>query len=75
MTHAIDRIELQCAACKQWTNSPIQFKDTETFYRYTLSGNKFDCPHCGALSPCNKENVRFTRADGKGGWVGVDVKP
>lgn len=70
----IDKIDLQCAACKQWSSSPIMFGDTESFMSSTMIGNTFKCPHCGSKSPCNKENVKFSRADGKGGFVGVEVR-
>jgi hypothetical protein len=70
----IKRIELQCGACKAWFPSPIQIGDTGSFENSTLIGNKFRCGSCGAMSPCNKENMRWTRSDGKGGWVGIDTK-
>lgn len=69
----LKRMELQCLSCKTWFPSPIQFGDSESFESSFLSGNQFGCPVCKSSVPCNKENMRFTRADGKGGWVGKDI--
>lgn len=70
----IRRVELQCLNCKTWFPSPIQFGDTESFERSSLIGNRFGCPVCQTMVPCNKENMRHARTDGKGGWVGTDVR-
>ena len=70
----IKRIELQCTHCRTWFPSPIQMGDAETFESSTLIGNRFQCQACGQMSPCNKENMRWTRSDGKGGFVGDDTR-
>lgn len=70
----IKRIELQCMSCKMWIPSPIQIGDTESFETSKLIGNRFQCTVCGSMSPCNKENMRWARSDGKGGWVGIDTE-
>ncbi len=70
----IKRVELQCIQCKTWFPSPIQMGDTGSFETSTLIGNSFGCPSCRTMVPCNKENMRWARSDGKGGWVGADVK-
>lgn len=70
---AISLIQFQCLNCKTWCRSPISFADSEGFATSTLFGNRFGCPTCRQLVPCNKENMRWSRADGKGGWQGVDT--
>lgn len=71
----LKRVELQCLNCKTWFPSPIQFGSDMTFESSTLTGNRFGCPKCGAVVPCNKENMRWSRSDGRGGFVGIDTKP
>lgn len=70
----LERGEIQCLSCKTWAPSPIQFGDSESFMSSTLIGNRFRCHSCGAMAPCNKENMRWAQSDGRGGWVGVDTK-
>lgn len=70
----ISNMQLQCLNCKTWFSSPIQFGDSESFASSHMSGNVFVCPTCRSPVPCNKENMRWVRADGRGGWVGVDTK-
>ena len=72
--HQIRRVEVQCVHCKTWFPSPIQIGDTDSFDTSTIEGNIVQCPNCHKLSPCNKENMRWVRSDGKGGWVGIDTK-
>ncbi|WP_082721992.1 hypothetical protein [Burkholderia sp. RF2-non_BP3] len=50
--------------------SPIFLGDTETFDSGVLFGNTAQCPTCGALVDCNKENMSYILADGSGGLVG-----
>ena len=64
----IRRVELQCKSCKTWFPSPVQCGDTDSFDSSTLFGNVFGCPAGGQFVSCNKENLRQTRSDGKGGW-------
>lgn len=59
--------------CKAWGPSPIGFGSEEAFHSSTLSGNTYDCHVCGTRTPCNKENMRWARSDGKGGFVGKDT--
>lgn len=51
--------EIQCVVCRQWFNSPSQFEDAETFFSSDLIGNLHQCEHCGKMTPCIKENIRF----------------
>ncbi len=46
-----------CIHCNQTFNSPIQFKDEESFKNADLKGNTAQCPHCGKMTPCNRENI------------------
>lgn len=56
--------EIRCEHCRTWFPSPIYFGDSESFDTATLSGNRFQCPACGKMSGCNKENLRLRFADG-----------
>lgn len=69
----IKRIEIRCMSCKTWLPSPIHLGSSETFNTSTLIGNTVRCPSCGTMTACNKENMRWTRSDGKGGFVGIDT--
>jgi len=69
----LKRTELQCMNCKTWFPSPIQFGSQQAFEASTLKGNLFGCPACGRMVPCNQENMRWSRSDGKGGFVGIDI--
>ncbi|MDH0867370.1 hypothetical protein [Mitsuaria sp. GD03876] len=66
--------QFQCTECKTWAMAPFQFGDEETAMSATVFGNKISCPACGRLVSCNKENMRWARSDGKGGFVGDDVR-
>lgn len=46
-----------CTHCQHQFNSPIQFKDEESFRSAQLEGNAVRCPYCGQVTPCNKENI------------------
>lgn len=70
----IARIEVQCISCKTWFKSPIQSGTPESFDTSTLEGNNAQCEACGRMSPCNKENMRWARSDGNGGWRGIDTR-
>jgi hypothetical protein len=69
----IREMQLQCLNCKTWYRSPIQFKYDENFDTATLQGTRFGCPACATRNPLTKANVRWSRSDGKGGWVGNDT--
>jgi hypothetical protein len=70
----LSTMQLQCLACKKWFASPIQFGDSESFESAGMWGNTFGCPSCRQMVPCNKENMRWVRADGKGGFVGNETR-
>lgn len=70
----LKRVEMQCIACKSWFPSPIQMGSMEALLSTFTAGNITNCPSCGRMVPCNKENMRVTRSDGKGGWVGDDTR-
>ncbi len=46
-----------CIHCKHMSNSPIQFTSEEAFASAILDKNELQCPHCGSMMPCNKENI------------------
>ena len=61
--------EIRCERCSQWFPSPVHFGSSESFFTSALIGNKVKCRHCGLMSGCNKDNMRF-RDDDKKGFVG-----
>lgn len=76
MSHTpIGRAEVRCKACSAWNPSGIGFANKEVFETATLTGNRQQCRKCGAMTPCNKENMRWAQSDGKGGFVGKDTTP
>ena len=58
--------EIKCLKCGKWFESAIQFGGAEPFDTSTLIGNKQQCPFCGYLTDCNKENMRFTERKSDG---------
>lgn len=69
----ITEIQILCLnyKCVKWFNSPIFFGDMESLMSSTLIGNEAQCPHCGQMTPCNKENMRVRSVDG--GFRGLDT--
>lgn len=66
--------EMQCVHCKTWFTSPIQMPDAATFAGANVADNEMNCSNCGEMTPCNKENMRWRLLDGRGGFVGGDVR-
>jgi len=64
-------LEIRCLHCDTWFNSPIFFGELETLETCTMTGNLAQCPSCGKMTNCNKENMRL-RAE-KGGFLGNDT--
>ena len=64
-------ISIRCQHCRKWFPSPIFMGDSETFNTATLFKNKAECPHCGTMTGCDKENFR-ARFEG-GGFLGNDA--
>lgn len=64
-------ISIRCLHCREWFPSPIFFGDSESFDTATLFGNLAQCPHCGKMTGCNKNNFRARFEDG--GSLGVDT--
>jgi len=48
-----------CPQCKEIFNSPIAFGNRKSFETSKLEGNTVNCPKCGKIIPCNKENMIF----------------
>ena len=63
-------IQIRCLnnSCKTWFKSPISFATFTTFETCMLIGNRVQCPNCGQMTPCNKENVKILFEGG--GFVG-----
>lgn len=57
-------IDVRCLNCRDWSPSPIFISPFTTFETAGLAGNRFQCPHCGKMSDCNKENFRVRFAGG-----------
>ncbi len=64
-------ITIKCLNCHQKFPSPLFMSPYSAFDTSTLVGNKAQCPHCGKLTACNKENF-VARFEG-GGFVGNDA--
>lgn len=64
-------VEIKCLQCNSWFDSPIFFGDSEIMETCTMIGNSAQCPKCGKMTNCNKENIRL-RAE-KGGFLGNDT--
>jgi hypothetical protein len=60
----IKEIAIICAnrACREAFSSPIFFGDVQSFESSLTWGNKAQCPRCGQLTDCNKENMFYTLA-------------
>jgi DNA-directed RNA polymerase subunit RPC12/RpoP len=67
----VNQVEIRCLNCGLWFPSPIYFGDSDSFDTSTLIGNQAQCPHCGRMTGCNKENMRVYHQ--KGGFVGKDT--
>lgn len=48
-----------CKNCSAVFPSPIAFGDRKSFETSKLEENTVTCPKCGAVVPCNKENMIF----------------
>jgi len=67
----VKKVQVKCLNCKQWFDSPFFFGDLDSFETSTLEGNQAQCPHCGKMTGCNKENMRVSAEDA--GFVGRDT--
>ncbi len=71
----VKQIDIKCLKpeCSNWFPSPIAFGNTTSFETATMSGNTAQCPYCGSMTPCNKENMRLRTVDSSSGFVGDDT--
>jgi hypothetical protein len=69
----VKEIKIKCLnqGCERWFPSPISFGDTGSFSTSMLVGNIVNCPYCGSMTPCNKENMKVRAKDS--GFVGKDT--
>ena len=67
----INEVQIKCIkkGCGSWFKSPISFGDSQSFETTMMSGNTVQCPKCGTMTPCNKENMRVRGANS--GFVGA----
>ncbi|MBA4359299.1 MAG: hypothetical protein C0411_00990 [Pseudomonas sp.] len=64
-------IKVRCLNCAHWFDSGIWLPTRLSFATSTLFGNKQQCPKCGELTDCNKENFHVRFEDG--GFMGVET--
>lgn len=67
----VKELHIRCLNCNHWFNSPIFFGDLDSFDSSIMAGNQAQCPHCGRMTSCNKENMRVRAKDA--GFVGDDT--
>ena len=67
----MSKCRIRCLLCREFFPSPIEFGSADLFYSSALVGNTVQCRHCGRLTDCNKNNMRFF-GDGEG-FVGKDT--
>jgi hypothetical protein len=69
----VNQIQIKCLKepCGIWFPSPFFSGDSNSFDTSTLVGNTAKCPSCGAMIPCNTENMRV-RTKGQD-HVGIDI--
>ena len=62
----VKTIEIKClnSKCGKWFSSPIFFDDLNSFDTSEMYGNMVQCPECGMMTPCNKENMRVRAIEG-----------
>ena len=60
------KFEIRCTHedCGKIFFSPLVLGTDTTFDTSELEGNMVDCPHCGRMTECSKENVRVLFEDG-----------
>ena len=58
--------EIRCLNCDKWFTSGIFFGDFNSFDSAVTERNKQQCPHCGFMTDCNKDNMRFDQRDNEG---------
>lgn len=61
-------IQVRCQHCKTWFNSAIWIGDRASFEGTTLFNNLQQCPSCGKMTGCDKENFKARFEDG--GFIG-----
>ena len=64
-------ISVRCLHCREWFPSPIFLGDSETFDSNVLFNNRAQCPQCGQMTGCDKNNFRARFEDG--GFLGVEA--
>ena len=72
-------IEVRCLHCEKWFKSPIGFGGVKSYDTSNLIGISVNCSHCGKITDCNKENIRFVERNKETGEVhyieGQDTYP
>lgn len=74
MSNSLKYVQFQCSNCRAWFSSPIGFTDDAAFDSSTVNRMLAQCQACGQVVACRKENMRWVRSDGKGGFVGIDTQ-
>jgi hypothetical protein len=66
--------EIKCLDCGKWFRAGIQFGVYESFFTSCIRGSRQNCPYCGTMTPCNKENMRFVEDAGEGHKTYIEGK-
>jgi hypothetical protein len=64
-------ITVKCLHCGHKFKSAVRMSPYAAFKVAFVSGNKQQCPSCGQMTACDKENFLATFEGG--GWVGNQV--
>lgn len=67
----VESIDVRCLKCREWFPSPIFITPWNSFSESQIVGNIAQCPHCGKMTPCDKENYRVRFKNG--GFLGSDA--
>jgi hypothetical protein len=73
MSTPLKETQLQCLNCKTWFRSPIQVANERGFDNLNMQDCTFGCPACRLKVPFGKANMRWQRADERGGYSGDDT--
>ena len=68
------KCEVQCEHCKEWFPSAIYLGSEQAFSSTITEGNLQNCPCCGKMTGCNKDNMRFDGRDDEGEVTTIEGK-
>ena len=65
----LKELHIRCLNCNEWTKLPILFSEFASLVISKMEGKQVECPNCGKMTGCNKENMQFRAKDT--GFVGI----